>query len=308
MHKSSTCAPHEEAILYRLPIKPLPGSSELATSQLSSHFALSSYAMYPQLPQPLLGNNMWLNMEFQNEHTAAYPNGTYPQCGPEATFENLPFDTNSISKDEKARTLSSLDYPVAPVDIGTAASPSFIPLAPEVGTQRVLDVPFNSSSVAPFRRDLAFQSWWPEQHPAHPLTPDVSQGYSEIPTQEPWEHDYPLAEAMEVMPHGHSAFHFGELEHRSILKKHRYEPSAYRIEGQGQDTRFMCTIENCGKNFSGEWEKTRHIKSMHCPPTIGCRKCNYKQSRKDLFSEHCKKRHPGESIEDLRVQLDVPDA
>ena len=205
--------------------------------------------------------------------------------------------------------MSSLDYPAAPVDIGPAASvkPSFIPLAPEVGTQGVLDLPFNSSPVASFRRDSAFRQWWPEHHLTHPLTHGVSQSYSEVPAQEPWEHDYPLAEAMEVKPHAHSAFQFGELEHRSIIhKKHRYDQSAYRIEGQ--ETRFTCTIGNCGKSFSGEWEKTRHIKSMHCPPTIGCRKCNYKQSRKDLFSEHCKKRHPGDSIEDLRVQLEVPDA
>ncbi len=242
------------------------------------------------------------------EHTAAYPNGAYPQCGPEATFENLPFDTSSIPQDGKALAMSSLDYAVSPVDIGPAASmkPSFVPLAPEVGTQDVPDFPFSSSSMAPFRGDLAFQQWWPEQHSAHPLTPEVSPGYPAILTQEPWENDYPLAEAMEAQPHGHGAFHLRESERRSILKKHRYEPSAYRIEGQ--DTRFTCTFENCGKNFSGEWEKSRHIKSMHCPPTIGCRKCNYKQSRKDLFSEHCKKRHPGESIEDLKVQLDVPDA
>jgi hypothetical protein len=239
------------------------------------------------------------------EHTAVYPNVAYPQCAPEATFEHLPFDTNSISQDEKALPTSSLvDYPVAPADIGPAASvkPSFIPLAPEVGTQGILGLPFNSSPVASFRRDLASQQWWP---PTHPLTPEAPQGYSEYPAQEVWEHDYPLAEAMEGKPHGHSAFHFGELERHSIHKKHRYDPSAYRIDGQ--ETRFMCTIENCGKTFSGEWEKTRHIKSMHCPPTIGCRLCNYKQSRKDLFSEHCKKRHPGESIEDLRVQLEVPD-
>lgn len=237
-----------------------------------------------------------------------YPNDGYPQYGPEATFDNSPFDTNSISQGEKALQMSSLYYPAAPVDIGPAASVkhSFIPVAPEVGTQSVLDVPFNSLPAEPIQRDLAFQQWSPEQHPAHPLTHEVSQGYSEFPAQEPWEHEYLLAEAMEAKPHGYSAFQFGEMERRSIHRKHRYDPSAYRIEGQ--ETRFVCNIENCGKNFSGEWEKTRHIKSMHCPPTIGCRKCNYKQSRKDLFSEHCKKRHPGESIEDLRVQLDVPDA
>lgn len=264
--------------------------------------------MYPLDPQSLLGNNMWSDMGFRNEHTAAYPNGTYSQCGPEETFENLPFDTNSIPQDEKALAMmSSLGYAVAPADVGPAASvkPSFIPLAPEVGTQGV-DFLFDSPPVVPFQSDLACQQSWHEQHSAYPFTPEASHGYPSIPTQEPWEHGYPVAEAVEAKPYGYGTFHLGESERRSILKKHRYEASAYRIEGQ--ETRFVCTVESCGKNFSGEWEKTRHIKSMHRPPTIGCRKCNYKQSRKDLFSEHCKKRHPGESIEDLRVQLDVPDA
>jgi hypothetical protein len=236
-----------------------------------------------------------------------YPNGAYPLCGPEATFG---FDTNTISRDEKPLAMSSLDYAVTPVDIGPAASvsvePSFIPLAPEVGTHGVLDVPFNSSPVSSFGSNSAFQQWWPSQHSAHSLSPDLSRSYTEIPSNEPWEFDYTLAEPVDAKPIGHGAFHLGELERRSIHRKHRSDSSAYRIEGQ--DTRFMCTVENCGKNFSGEWEKTRHIKSMHCPPTIGCRKCNYKQSRKDLFSEHCKKRHPGDSIEELRVQLEVQDA
>ncbi|KAF8264649.1 hypothetical protein EI94DRAFT_441077 [Lactarius quietus] len=258
-------------------------------------------------PQPIVGSNIWANIAFQNEHPA-YSNGVYSQCGPEATFEHSSFDTNPMSRDEKPLAMSSLDYAVPPVDIGPAVSlePSFIPLAPEVGTHGILDIPFDSSPVPSFQGDSSFQQWLPEQHSAHSLSPEILQGYSEIAAKEPWEYDFTLAEGVEANPYGHGAYHFGELEPRSIQRKHRYEASAYRIEGQ--DTRFMCTVENCGKNFSGEWEKTRHIKSMHCPPTIGCRKCNYKQSRKDLFSEHCKKRHPGESIEELRVQLDVQDA
>ncbi|KAH9032878.1 hypothetical protein EDB85DRAFT_1164389 [Lactarius pseudohatsudake] len=294
-------------------IKPFPQGGRVSNLHNYPRISISPlYPMYdPQVPRPLLqvGNSMWLNtMDFQNEHTAAYPNDPYPQCGPEATYENLSFDANTISRDDKALTMSSLGYAVAPVDIGLAApmKPSPIPLAPEVGTQDVPDFTFGSPPVAPFRGDLAYQQqWWPEQHSAHTLTPEVSQGYPTIPNQEPWEYDYSLAEAMEAQPHGHGVLHLGESEGRSILRKHRYEPS-YRIDGQ--DTRFTCTVESCGKNFSGEWEKSRHIKSMHRPPTIGCSKCNYKQSRKDLFSEHCKKRHPGESIEELRVQLDVSDA
>ena len=285
--------------------------------------------MYPQDPQHFVGNNLWLNMEFSNEvyslsphshsrsiadspwctkHTAAYPNGAYPQYGPEATFENIPFDTNSISHDEKPLALSSLDYAVAPVDIGPAKSvkPSFLPFAPEVGTQGVLDVPFVSSPADSVQTNLAYQQWWHAQHSGRSHSPEASQSYSETLSQEPWEYEYTLADAVETMPYGDGAFLAGESDRRSIHKRPRYEQPTYRIEGQ--DTRFMCTVENCGKNFSGEWEKKRHISSMHHPPTIGCRLCNYKQSRKDLFSEHCKKRHPGESIEELRVQLDADDA
>lgn len=262
--------------------------------------------MYPQDPQLFVGNNIWVNMDVSNEHNAAYPSGTYPQYGPEATFDNSPFDTNSISHDEK--TMSSLNYAVSPVDIGPAASvkPSFLPLAPEFGTQGVLDAPFVSSPADSFPTNPAYQQWWHEQHSARSISPEASQGYSEVPSQEPWEYGFTLAEAVETMPYGHGAFQLGELERRSVQKRYRYEQPGYRIEGQ--DTKFMCPVQNCGKSFSGEWEKTRHFKSMHCPPTIGCRKCNYKQSRKDLFSEHCKKRHQGESIEELMVQLDVDEA
>lgn len=203
-----------------------------------------------------------------------------------------------------------LDYAVTPVDIGPVASvsveSSYLPLASEVGTPGVLDVPINSSPVSSFRNNLAYQQWWPDQHSAHSLSPELSRSYTDIPSREPWEFEYTLAELGDTKPPGHDASYVGELERRSIHRKHRSESSAYRMEGQ--DTRFMCTVENCGKNFSGEWEKTRHIKSMHCPPTIGCKRCNYKQSRKDLFTEHCKKRHPGESVEELRVQLEVQDA
>jgi hypothetical protein len=67
--------------------------------------------------------------------------------------------------------------------------------------------------------------------------------------------------------------------------------------------RYTCPVADCGKRFSGQSERNRHVRSKHRPPTMGCRKCNYKQSRRDLFREHCRKRHLGESIEDLLVQL-----
>ena len=114
----------------------------------------------------------------------------------------------------------------------------------------------------------------------------------------------PTTETVDIKSELYSAIHSGSLMHGSVLKRQNYERTTDQIGVQETyDRRFTCTIKNCGKSFSGEWEKTRHIKSLHFPPTIGCRDCNYKQSRKDLFSEHCKKRHPGISMEELMVQL-----
>ncbi|KAI9453735.1 hypothetical protein F5148DRAFT_458596 [Russula earlei] len=116
-------------------------------------------------------------------------------------------------------------------------------------------------------------------------------------------------EVMDVKPGEHNAIHLGSLPHLPMAKRRKHEGSADQIGGQRTiDRRFACTIDDCGKDFSGEWEKMRHIRSIHCPPTIGCRACNYKQSRKDLFSEHCKKRHRGESVDELMVQLVTPSA
>jgi hypothetical protein len=114
----------------------------------------------------------------------------------------------------------------------------------------------------------------------------------------------PTSETMDVRQGQYNAIHSGSLVHRPVLRRHRYEQTGDQIgEPRIYDRRFTCTFNNCGKSFSGEWEKTRHVKSIHGPPTIGCRVCSYKQSRKDLFSEHCRKRHPGESIEELMVHL-----
>ncbi|KAI0261751.1 hypothetical protein BC834DRAFT_845412 [Gloeopeniophorella convolvens] len=101
----------------------------------------------------------------------------------------------------------------------------------------------------------------------------------------------------------------GYLSRQTTSKIHRLNGPACRThvrEDNGPDHRFVCDVEDCGKRFAGEWERTRHVKSMHCPPTIGCKRCNYKQSRNDLFSEHCKKRHPNVPVEELKVQLHTP--
>jgi Zinc finger, C2H2 type len=92
--------------------------------------------------------------------------------------------------------------------------------------------------------------------------------------------------------------------HRPVHHGHKCGHSAQRIGVQetcDRICRYSCP--DCGKCFSGQSERNRHIRSKHRPPTLGCRKCDYRQSRKDLFREHCKKRHPGELIEDLLVRL-----
>jgi hypothetical protein len=117
-----------------------------------------------------------------------------------------------------------------------------------------------------------------------------------------------LAEAMNAEfdtydPMLHSS-NFGAY---STHKTDNCEQFTHQIRGQPTcDRRFPC--EQCGKLFSGKWEMDRHVKSIHSPPTIGCRACNYKQSRKDLFNEHCKKRHPRESREDLMDLLSTASA
>jgi hypothetical protein len=120
----------------------------------------------------------------------------------------------------------------------------------------------------------------------------------------------PTFQDVDAKPETYSPWsHPSNLSIRPVHKRHKCELSAHRIGGQVTgDRRFICTVDGCRKHFSGKWEMDRHIRSVHLPPTIGCRSCNYKQSRKDLFSEHCKKRHPAEQIEDLMLPLDTPSA
>jgi hypothetical protein len=93
---------------------------------------------------------------------------------------------------------------------------------------------------------------------------------------------------------------------RPVHQGHQCGHAARQIgdpETHNRTRSYTCPVADCGKCFSGQSEKNRHIRSKHRPPTMGCRKCNYKQSRRDLFREHCKKRHPGESADDLLVRL-----
>jgi hypothetical protein len=112
-----------------------------------------------------------------------------------------------------------------------------------------------------------------------------------------------LAETADEMPgtYGHH-LRSSNSEAGSVHNTHGKEHSAHRMRGHSTcESRFTCDF--CGKEFSGKWEMGRHVESIHNPPKFGCRRCQYKQSRKDLFREHCKKRHPGEPIEGLMQQL-----
>ncbi|KAI0294286.1 hypothetical protein B0F90DRAFT_1670536 [Multifurca ochricompacta] len=213
---------------------------------------------------------------------------------------------------------------------------SFPPQKTEVDREDIPELSFYFPPVAPIQSDPTSGHGWPEldsgfsceaahgsYYPTTALTQECWENYHQFsyaplvqgdlygtfPHPTGMNADIPMGEAMDGSQDAYDMFHLRSLARHSALKGHKYDPAPHQLGGQEPyDRRFTCTFPNCGKRFSGEWEKSRHVKSMHCPPTIGCRKCNYKQSRKDLFSEHCKKRHPGESIEDLRVRLDTPGA
>ena len=104
-------------------------------------------------------------------------------------------------------------------------------------------------------------------------------------------------------------FYSGNIPHRPVHMGREYRSSSHQLGERAtrdRGCRPTCPVAGCGKSFSGQSEKNRHIRSKHLSPTIGCRKCNYKQSRKDLFRAHCKKHHSRESLEDLIVRLVAP--
>jgi len=273
--------------------------------------------------------SLFLNMEphWNHPNMSTYAEGSRLSCGTE--YEKFSYDPNSMSQEQKARVMLPFDYSMTSTDTYP------VPLS---------DASFTSPSTAATIPDqMGFSASFSSLTSAwgHPTLWACSPGiYSGIPgevgqgayyTAMSHSHNSPppsggpstfggsfvtpsgpggAPTTQDIKPGQYDTSQWDTLTHLSTLKRPKCERTADQLGGQGMcdRNRFICTIENCGKDFSGEWEKTRHIKSVHCPPTIGCRVCNYKQSRKDLFSEHCRKRHPGESIEDLMVQLVTPSA
>ena len=258
--------------------------------------------------------------------TSEYLTDGWPVPVAQASFGHFPCDTNPAYQEEKAKAMSGFPSPVVPIDIPSVQSvdASFTSLA-------IMRVPLGSSSsslslASSLGDSMSCGNW--HLYPGIPGT--VGQGcYSTVMGQGSID-DYhssgsppgglsfdgnlaippglgvnaSTAGAMDTRPGHYGTTYWDGSAQRPVSKRQKNERPASQPVGQGApDRRFTCTVDNCGKDFSGEWEKARHIKSIHGPPTIGCRECNYKQSRKDLFSEHCRKRHPGESIDGLMVDL-----
>ena len=254
--------------------------------------------------------------------------------GYEASLENFTYDASPASQEENPTIMPSLGYHAIPIDIPstTLVDPSFTPLITMAPTQNLPRYPNPSSSSSHSHSSSYLASSWGDSTPMWFGVPNAVGHGSYYPNMRDQEfsnnHNFgyppdglntfsgslatspgvnvqaPTTEAMDVRQGQYNVIHSGSLIHRPQLRRHRHEQTGDQIgDPRIYDRRFTCPFNNCGKSFSGEWEKARHIKSIHTPPTIGCRVCNYKQDRKDLFSEHCRKRHPGESIEELMVQL-----
>jgi len=287
--------------------------------------------MLSSIQEPGLAGFIWdMPSQSHNQNMLAYEERVWPSRG--HMFENPSYDTNPMFQEEDTFT-PPFNYSATPIDIYPAGlvDSSFISPATMAVTPDLPGLSSSSSSVDSTLAGPTLWNWPPEVHPGLPnevgqgcyrptvLDQDSREGYysSSSPSAGPVTFGgssppgldvSPITtEPMEARPGQYGTIHFSSLAHRPGFKRQKYERPNHQIGGQGIcDRRFVCTIDDCGKDFSGEWEKTRHIKSIHFPPTIGCRGCNYKQSRKDLFSEHCKKRHPGESVDDLMVQLATP--
>jgi len=244
-------------------------------------------------------------------------------------YEKISYDPNTLSQEQKAGAMPPYGYSMTCIDRHPVTlldapftSPATTPLIP--------DQPGFPASFSSLMSSWGHQTLWTRSPKMHSGIPGemgqgayytAMHGFHNSPplpggpstfggsfvTTPGLRRHAPTTQDMDVKPGQYNTAQLDNSAHFPVLKRRKCEQTADQLGGEGMyDRRFTCTVENCGKDFSGEWEKTRHFKSVHCPPTIGCRGCNYKQSRKDLFTEHCKKRHPGKSIEDLMVRLVTP--
>jgi hypothetical protein len=214
---------------------------------------------------------------------------------------NLPLHAHPVPKD--GETLFMPPHPHPEVHTGFLLAGFMDQYSTRPASDLITDTtpesPFSPLPMVPIQGDSTSSGSWAGVNFLDPYAPAQSLRYATYPFQEV------PAEEVDVGP--------DTYDHRlhstvcPVHKTHNCEHPAHRIRGHTTcERKFTC--EQCSKGFSGKWEMDRHVKSIHGPATIGCRRCNYKQSRKDLFSEHCKKRHPEERIEDLMHHLSTEGA
>jgi hypothetical protein len=232
--------------------------------------------------------------------------------GPGGLFENFAYDATTPSLEEKAQ---SFGFPAIPADIPSTAlvDPSFTPptnaltqnlsaFSPHSFSSSYSSLSSSSYTSSSSSLGSSHLNYLDQESVNYPISGTPPDGLGtfggSLATSPGPDARVPITEAMDVKSGQYSAIHPGSLIHHPVLKRQR---QSYNNQIGTFDRRFTCTV--CGQSFAGEYERTRHFNSVHLLPTIGCRACNYKQSRVDLFREHCKKRHPGRSTEELVVHL-----
>ncbi|KAI0255327.1 hypothetical protein BJV78DRAFT_1179207 [Lactifluus subvellereus] len=252
-----------------------------------------------------------------NQDMVAYSGDVYPWPGTPMAFGRLPHSANRAYLADEALTMSPFDDSERHLDVPLMMSMHPFVIRPpiEAVTENAPEFPPLPMVSAPGDPVLSERCFWTVS----------SQEFPELPAVEPVE-GYPCGtpplptclgmnvpvEAMGAKPDTYDPRSYpGNFPHRPVHKGRKCGSPAHQMgERATRDhrCRVTCPVAGCGGNFSGQSEKNRHIRSKHRPPTIGCRRCNYKQSRKDLFSKHCKRHHPGESLEALIVRLITPSA
>ena len=221
------------------------------------------------------------------------PEDVHLNPGIAVIFESLLQDATSIFQAEEGQFMSPICCFEASMAISATPSTDSPP-ATNTTTEGGPDPPSYSPPAGSVLGDLISLESWDESQ-LYPLDPYHSTVASPPPTD--LGQDIPV----EVIgANSDTNLPPSNLSHRPVHKRRKYG-IVHQTRGQAtHDHSRVCPY--CGQEFYGKLEMVRHFKSRHRPPTIGCRICDYKQSRKDLFKLHCKK-HPTESIESLMVPL-----
>lgn len=195
---------------------------------------------------------------------------------------------------------------VVPMDIPSVASvdPSFTLPA----NTTISQVPLGSSSASSLRDSIP----WGHSH----------QGFGEdyhspnsLPGGLGFDRNLAIppglgvdAPTMNVIPGHYGADYRDGSVQRPVSQRQKSEQSTRQTVRQGGPyQRCPCWVDGCHKEFATKSEMMRHAKSMHEPPGIGCKGCDYKCSRIDAFKQHCKKDHSNELAANLQVDIRTPE-